>query len=90
MKYNLIIMYDLQRPNQDYHRLTDELHKLGAIKLQQSVYFLSAHQNQTEIMAKLIEWIDDDDNLIVVNAKNIEWFGIEQNAQEFLLKNWQR
>ena len=41
-------------------------------------------------MAKLIEWIDDDDNLIVVNAKNIEWFGIEQNAQEFLLKNWQR
>lgn len=61
-----VVSYDLNR-NKDYPQLWDEMSRLGGHRPLESVYFLNVDsQNASELRDHLARFIDEDDQLIVV------------------------
>ena len=59
------ITYQLN-DQKNYPKLWDEFDKLGAVKVQNSQYFLDINNTTVEIKNHFGQFIDDDDMLMVV------------------------
>ena len=68
------LSYDL-RKKRDYQRLYDELKKFNAVKILESTWCLNhSNTSATEITKHFMQFIDDDDGLVVSEVK--DWASI--------------
>lgn len=61
-----LISYDLDKPGQDYHRLIEELERLGALKVLFSEWLLRVNASAAEVRDHLQKFVDANDMLLVV------------------------
>jgi hypothetical protein len=62
-----VVTYDLvQRKEEDYKELWDEMDRLTAAKYQDSAYFLDADNTASEVKEHLKSYIHEKDRLMVV------------------------
>lgn len=52
--------------DKDYPKLWDEFKRLGAVKVQNSQYFVDLNNTTTEVKDHFARFVDDDDMLMVV------------------------
>ena len=67
------IAYDLDKPGQDYPDLWDELKRIGAKRVQDSVWALKSNNSVTEIRDAVKTYMDSNDRLLVVRSAT--WAG---------------
>ena len=61
-----LISYDLDKPGQDYSRLTKELERLGATKILYSEWVVRGQWTAVQLRDHLMAFIDSNDMLLVV------------------------
>lgn len=89
MRY--LVCYDL-RNERDYQRLYDELRKLKARHIQESVWTISIMGDGyacKKLRDRLAKFIDEDDSLFVVSMNGLEcWSGCNllNSPHKFLIK----
>jgi len=67
-----LICYDLDKPGQDYSDVIASLEKLGAKRIQYSVWLLHAPKlTPIQIRDHLAQFVDGNDRLLVVGCQNL-------------------
>jgi CRISPR-associated endonuclease Cas2 len=67
-----LICYDLDKPGQDYTDVIAALEKLGAQRIQYSVWLLYAQAlTPVQIRDHLAHFVDGNDRLLVVGLQNV-------------------
>lgn len=61
-----LVSYDLDKPGQDYSKLTNELERLGAIRILYSEWIMKNEADAVAIRDHLRGFIDANDMLLVV------------------------
>lgn len=71
---NLIISYDLYKKGQDYPAIETGIKNLGvAVKVNQSVWYVSSPYSATDAANNLLKVMDVNDKLFVVDATHNQW-----------------
>ncbi len=73
-----LITYDLRKPGQDYQPLWDALGGLGAVRLLESVWYVSGNYTSLQLRDYLWKFMDANDLLLVVRFD--DWAGVTMNA----------
>jgi hypothetical protein len=70
-----LLTYDLtkKKPEFDYEILWDELKRLGAVRIQESVWLLNADNTAAELRDHFVSFIHDDD-LLWISGVFKSWF----------------
>jgi CRISPR-associated endonuclease Cas2 len=72
IEISYLVCYDLDKPGQDYTDVIDALEKLGARRIQYSVWLLYAPALSPEqIRNHLAQFVDGNDRLLVVGLQNL-------------------
>lgn len=81
-----MIGYDLHRPEQDYARLIDALKEYGTWwHYLDSTWLVVTPQTAQQIRDNLRQFIDGDDELLVLRVKReAAWAGFSQHASDWL------
>jgi CRISPR-associated endonuclease Cas2 len=67
-----LICYDLDKPGQDYSDLIPALQKLGAKRIEMSVWLLfSTNLTPLQIINHLAQFVDSNDRILVVACQNL-------------------
>lgn len=93
MANNIFISYDLNKePNsQGYTKIIEAIKELGSwAKVQKSHWFVSTNYSSQEVLRRLSNYIDSDDSLIVIDAKNnvANWQGLSETVSNAIIKSW--
>lgn len=72
-----LVTYDLVQPGQEYPNLIAELQRVGAVRLQKSVWLLEASLPAERLCDILQSYMDPNDRLFVVSIEsgNYNWAG---------------
>lgn len=66
----LLVTYDLNKPGKDYNDLLKTIKSYDAwARLSESSYAISTDQSPQQVFDKLKQFIDQNDNLYVINLK---------------------
>jgi hypothetical protein len=84
-----LIGYDLNKSGQDYKTLTDEIKKLGTWwNCLDSTWIIKSNSTAKDIRDHLINFIDSNDELLVVSLTGESaWQGFDNDCSNWLLKN---
>lgn len=86
---NVLVAYDLNTIGQDYQRVIGKIKALGnSVQLQRSLWLLKTMHSATDVRDVLLTVIDNNDSLVVVDAKAIAWHGISNPAENFINFYW--
>jgi hypothetical protein len=81
MAYNLLVSYDLHRPQQNYEAVRARIEGLGRYAhLQQSVYYLHSALSPEQVAAHIQPALDSDDKLIVAHVTRAQLVGYGQDV----------
>ncbi|MCK5283572.1 MAG: hypothetical protein KAK00_09280 [Nanoarchaeota archaeon] len=82
------ISYDLGKPNRDYGGLFDELKKFDNWwHYLESTWIIKTSKEPNEIFDKLKPHLDNDDNLLVIEAGKKSQGRLSQKAWDWIKKN---
>jgi hypothetical protein len=71
------ISYDLQKPGQDYSRLISYLERLGAVRVEYSLWLLRSNWTAIQILNGVAPYIDANDRLLVAALDgNAAWYNL--------------
>jgi len=89
--HNLIISYDLKKPDKDYAAVIEEIKKLGNwAKIHYSVWYVDS--KFTAAQARDLVWtkMDPNDTLFVIDAKanNAAWKNLSKEVSDFVISRW--
>ena len=72
-----LLTYDLVPPGQDYPNLLDELRRIGAVRLQKSVWLVEVPQTAEQLLTAIWSYLDSNDRLFVlsIQPEAYEWIG---------------
>jgi len=73
------VAYDLDKPGQDYQKVWDYLRKLGAARIEDSLWLLWSYSSAFEIAQDLLRsgTIDSNDRLMVSEVtSNCAWYNL--------------
>ena len=90
---NLFISYDLYKVGQDYASLAQAIKSLGqAVKVQKSFWIVKSSKTSGEASQLLNRTIDNKDSMIVIDTthNSAAWFGLDQEASNFVNQNWNK
>lgn len=74
MANNLIIAYDLNKPDQDYEAIEQAILGLGdGLKIQQSVWYVKSDSSPQEAFQLLSKALGENDFLFVTRAAEAAW-----------------
>ena len=80
MAFNLIVAYDLHRPQQNYEAVRARIEGLGRYAhLQQSVYYLHTALSPEQVTAHIQPALDSNDKLIVAFVTRAQLHGYGQD-----------
>ena len=65
----LLITYDLNKPGKDYNGLLGAIRSYGYAKLSESSYAIKTEKSAQTIFSYLKQFIDDNDNMYIINLK---------------------
>jgi len=68
------ISYDLDKPGQDYSRLTNRIKALGGTRILLSQWFISSNSTALNIANDLIKYMDKNDRLFVTDMNDYAWY----------------
>lgn len=91
MTYNLVVAYDLNREmdSSGYQAIENAIGSLGeAIRIQESVWFVSSLRSPRDAAGFLHRFIDENDYLAVFEAADGAWYGLMPGASDFLKNHW--
>jgi len=79
-----LVSYDLDKPGQDYSRLTNELKRLGGIRILYSEWILRNKASAEAMRNHLKSFIDGNDMLLVVGLTGeAAWTGLMVSTDAF-------
>jgi hypothetical protein len=85
----LMVGYDLNKPGQDYSDLIKYLKDLGTYWHHlDSTWLIRSEMTPSEIRDKLKQYLDDNDQLLVINVNGDAWAtkGISKSGLDWLRK----
>ena len=91
MAYNLLISYDLNKPDQNYSAVIKCIQSLGSwAKIHKSVWYVKSSLTAEQASAAVWKVMDSSDTVFVVNASanNAAWNNITPEASEFVRAKW--
>lgn len=63
-----LISYDLDRPGQNYERLTTRLKQLGAVRVLMSQWALKSQYGAKALRDDILQYMDSNDRLLVTQV----------------------
>jgi hypothetical protein len=91
MSRNLFVSYDLNNPGQNYEKVIAEIKRRGAwAKVEYSLFYLDTNETAQAVASAVWRVMDSNDKLIVIDttANLAVWYGIDQQASEFMKQRW--
>jgi len=91
MANNLHISYDLKNPGQTYPKVIAAIQQMGGwAKIQYSYWYVATSLTAEQARNVLLSFIDDNDSLYVVDAKNNEaaWHNLSPEVESFIRDKW--
>lgn len=89
MANNLFVSYDLIAPGQNYETIELAIKALGtAVKVHYSLYYVKATYSPEEAAKQVRAVMDQNDKLIVIEAKDAYWFN--NPASNVIQEQWHR
>lgn len=84
-----LIIYQLQRPGQDYPELITEIKKLGNHwHVMKSKWIINTSLKAVQIRDRLLPYLDKNDQMLVVKTNNeAAWTGLSVEGGEWLKRN---
>lgn len=81
-----LITYDLSAPGQDYDQLEAAIESLGsAIHIASSTWILDHPGSSIDIRDYLLDYIDENDKLVVIKcSRDMAWHGIKPAWEAWL------
>src|SRR3569833_1066415 len=93
MANNVFISYDLYQSKENYEQVRSIIEGLGSwSRIHHSLWFIKTALSAKDIAAKVWEAMEGNDKLIVVDASNntAYWYGLTEEASNFLAEEWGR
>jgi hypothetical protein len=89
---NLLISYDLYKPDRDYTDLFARIKSLGAewAHLKLTLWFVKSNMDAATARDRVWDIMQPQDKLIVINASAnaAAWYGLDATASEYLRTHW--
>jgi hypothetical protein len=91
MQNNLFISYDLNSPGQDYTTVIEKIKSLGSwAKVQKSHWYVSSNYSASAARDLIWSAMDNNDSLIVIEAKDAAWNNLTNEVTEHIQNNWSK
>ena len=79
------VCYDLNKPGQDYKDLYNALQSFGGyMHYLDSTWFISSNLSASQIFGKLSPFIDNTDNLLIIEVTNHWYAKLPQEGLDWL------
>lgn len=91
MANNLVVSYDLYKPDQNYDRVISRIKTLGSwAKIQRSVWYIRSRYSAKEAAKHVWAGMDANDHLIVLDLTNntAAWMRLDPQVSDFLQQQW--
>jgi hypothetical protein len=91
MGNNLVVSYDLHKPEKNYQAIISEIKTLGAwAHVHGSVWYVKSALNAEQARDRLVKKLDANDSLIVVDATNNQaaWYNLDPTVAQFIRDHW--
>jgi hypothetical protein len=88
---NLFISYDLNSPGQNYTTVIDKIKSLGSwANVQKSHWYVSSNYSANEARDLVWSVMDNNDSLIVIDAKDAAWNNLTAEVSNHIQNNWSK
>ena len=91
MANNLVVSYDLHKPEQNYDAVQDRIKSLGAwARVQRSVWYVKSAVSASDAVTHIWAAMDANDSLIVFDLANntAAWMNLDPQVSQFLQQQW--